>query len=45
LALALGIAQAHHGLLWAESAGHDEENCPGSSFHLVLPLQNITNSE
>ncbi|HSH04392.1 MAG TPA: tetratricopeptide repeat protein [Anaerolineae bacterium] len=39
LAIARGIIEAHHGLLWAESPGHDEENCPGSDFHILLPLR------
>ena len=25
---------------WVESAGYDEENLPGSTFHILLPLQN-----
>lgn len=39
LAIARGIVQAHHGKLWVESPGHDETNCPGSQFHVVLPLR------
>jgi signal transduction histidine kinase len=39
LAIALGIVEAHGGRLWAESAGHDEIECPGSHFHVVLPLR------
>ncbi len=38
LAIARGVAQAHGGSLWAESEGHDPERCPGSQFHLILPL-------
>lgn len=38
LAIAKGIVDAHRGLIWAESPGADEVNCPGSSFHVVLPL-------
>jgi signal transduction histidine kinase len=38
LAIARGIAEAHRGKLWVESPGYDEEQCPGSHFHLVLPL-------
>jgi signal transduction histidine kinase len=38
LALARGIIEAHRGQLWAESPGYDEEKCPGSEFHIVLPL-------
>lgn len=38
LAIAKGIVEAHHGRLWVESAGHDEENNPGSTFYVRLPL-------
>lgn len=38
LAIARGVAQAHGGSLWVESQGHDPESCPGSQFHLILPL-------
>lgn len=38
LAIARGIIEAHRGRLWAESSGKDEKGCPGSSFHIVLPL-------
>lgn len=37
LAIARGIIEAHHGRLWAESAGHNEQTYPGSHFHIVLP--------
>ena len=39
LAIVKGIVEAHGGKVWAESPGHDEETCPGSSFHVVLPLR------
>ena len=39
LAIARGIIQAHGGRLWAESPGHDEVQCPGSKFHVILPLR------
>jgi signal transduction histidine kinase len=39
LAIARGIIQAHHGRIWVESAGYDEVGCPGSQFHVVLPLR------
>ncbi len=39
LAIARGIVEAHHGRIWVESAGYDEEQCPGSQFHVVLPLR------
>jgi signal transduction histidine kinase len=38
LAIARGVIEAHNGRLWAESQGKDEVNCPGSSFHIVLPV-------
>jgi signal transduction histidine kinase len=41
LTIARGLAEAHGGRLWAESPGHDEINCPGSTFHLVLPVRAI----
>ena len=39
LSIARGIIQAHGGKLWVESPGYDEAACPGSSFHVVLPLR------
>jgi signal transduction histidine kinase len=39
LAIARGIVEAHRGKLWVISDGHDEENCPGSAFHVALPLR------
>ena len=39
LAIVRGIVDAHGGKVWAESLGHDEETCPGSRFHVVLPLR------
>jgi signal transduction histidine kinase/CheY-like chemotaxis protein/HAMP domain-containing protein len=38
LPIARGIVEAHGGTLWAESSGYDADNCPGSSFHIVLPV-------
>lgn len=38
LSIARGIVEAHGGRVWAESPGYDEENCPGSTFHIELPL-------
>ncbi len=37
LAIVRGIIQAHNGRIWAESPGYDEETCPGSRFHILLP--------
>jgi signal transduction histidine kinase len=38
LALVRGVARAHGGTVWVESAGHDEVNFTGSTFYLMLPL-------
>jgi len=38
LAIARGIAEAHGGWIWVESEGYDPERCPGSRFHLILPV-------
>jgi signal transduction histidine kinase len=39
LTIARGIIEAHGGIIWAESPGYDEARCPGSTFHVILPLQ------
>jgi signal transduction histidine kinase len=39
LTVARGIVEAHGGRIWAESEGRDEEQLPGSTFHIVLPLK------
>ncbi len=39
LPISRGIVEAHGGTLWVESAGYDEEKCPGSIFHLMLPIR------
>ena len=38
LPIARGIVEAHGGRLWAESRGYDPDRCPGSSFHILLPV-------
>lgn len=38
LAIAKGVVQTHGGQIWVESPGYDEEACPGSHFHVILPL-------
>jgi signal transduction histidine kinase len=40
LHIAKGILEAHGGTIWVESNGYDEENLPGSTFHILLPLHN-----
>ena len=39
LAIARGIVEAHSGKIWVESPGHDEVRCPGSKFHVLLPMR------
>ncbi len=39
LAIARGIVEAHGGRIWVESPGYDEERCPGSDFHVQLPIR------
>lgn len=38
LAIVKGIVEAHHGKVWVESPGFDKEKCPGSAFHILIPL-------
>lgn len=38
LSIAKGIIEAHKGKIWAESEGYDPEKCPGSTFHIMLPI-------
>ena len=38
LSIARGIVEAHGGRIWAESPRRDENLCPGSTFHVRLPL-------
>ncbi len=38
LAIARGFVLAHGGKIWVESSGYDEAACPGSAFHVRLPL-------
>ncbi len=39
LPIAKGILEAHGGAIWVESDGFDEITCPGSTFHVLLPLR------
>ena len=39
LPIAKGILEAHGGSIWVESQGYDEKNCPGSTFHVLIPLR------
>lgn len=39
LSITKGIIEAHGGAIWVESEAYDEIRCPGSSFHIMLPLR------
>lgn len=39
LPIARGILEAHGGSIWVESEGYDEINCPGSTFHILIPAR------
>ncbi len=39
LSITRGIIEAHGGTIWVESEGCDEEKCPGSIFHVLLPVR------
>jgi len=38
LSIVKGVARAHGGKVWVESAGHDEVNFTGSTFYIQLPV-------
>jgi signal transduction histidine kinase len=38
LAIARGAVEAHGGRIWLESPGYSEELLPGSTFHVLLPV-------
>jgi signal transduction histidine kinase len=38
LAIARGIVNAHHGRIWIQSPGHNEETNPGTTVYMRLPL-------
>jgi signal transduction histidine kinase len=38
LAITRGVAEAHGGWVWVECDGYDPDRCPGSRFHVVLPV-------
>lgn len=45
LAIARGIVEAHGGNVWAESEGYDEEKYPGTTFHVLVPTQSLSDME
>ncbi len=45
LHIARGVIEVHDGQVWVESEGFDEEECPGSTFHVMLPLRSAPEVE
>lgn len=39
LSIAKGVVDMHGGQLWVESPGYDPQACPGSSFFILLPIE------
>ncbi len=39
LPITKGLIEAHGGTIWVESDGYDEVKCPGTVFHVLLPLR------
>ena len=39
LPITKGLIEAHGGTIWVESEGYDEVKCPGTIFHVLLPLR------
>jgi len=39
LPITKGIIEGHGGAIWVESEGYDEVNCPGTIFHILLPIR------
>lgn len=39
LPITKGVIEAHGGTIWVESAGRDEIRCPGTTFHVLLPVR------
>lgn len=39
LPITKGIIEAHGGAIWVESPGYDETSCPGTIFHIMIPIR------
>lgn len=39
LPITKGIIEAHGGAIWVESEGYNEQSCPGTVFHILLPMR------
>lgn len=45
LPISKGIIEAHGGSIWVESTMSDEKQCPGSTFHILIPIRKISPDE
>jgi signal transduction histidine kinase len=43
LPITRGIIEAHGGAIWVESPGFNELECPGSTFHILIPTRTEPN--
>jgi len=43
LAIARGILNKHHGRIWIESPGYNEDTCPGTTVHVRVPINGFAN--
>ncbi|QEM68622.1 PAS domain S-box protein [Geobacter sp. FeAm09] len=42
LSIAKGVAEMHGGSIWVESQGQDQSTCPGTTFHILLPIESLS---
>lgn len=45
LTIARGVVQGHGGKIWVESPGHDMDKLPGTTVHVLLPLNPPANAK
>ncbi len=45
LYISKGVIEAHGGNIWAESPGFDDVLCPGSTFHVMIPMRSASSSD
>lgn len=42
LSIAKGVVEMHGGSIWVESQGYDQSTCPGTTFHILLPIEPLS---
>lgn len=42
LSIAKGVAEMHGGSIWVESQGYNQSTCPGTTFHILLPIEPLS---